>query len=120
MTRTGQVINHTDHLEKICQDPFTNVIVMDDFQPDTAGLPKTSAYLNSSANFKFNEPDARPGIWRLHFYPDTQIESILPYFIEQKNIYDKNFFSVPDDIAVVTQLYPYDISGERDSMLFDT
>ena len=36
MTKTGEVINHIEVLEKIAQNFGTQVLAMDDFQSDTA------------------------------------------------------------------------------------
>ena len=68
LTKTGEPICLNEHAVHIAATPSTQVILLEDWQSETAGEPDSAVYVDPQAEFQELRLESRPGRQRLHYF----------------------------------------------------
>ena len=84
MTQTGEPICLNEYATKIATNSRTQVILLEDFQGDTAGEPRSIDYINRDSKPQELVLESRHGRSRLHHVPIAEMGKLNQFIKNAK------------------------------------
>ena len=86
ITSTGEPINFVEYATRIAANSGTNVLLLEDWNTNTALYPNDTDYIDPDASWREFTLESRPGLSRLTHAYQAKIPSLYNYFSNEKKL----------------------------------